>query len=138
MTTDVLPFIVGCERSGTTLLRAMLTSPAYPAAEGKQVGADKTPHHVLHLERIASAVPGVKFVHLVRDGRDVALSLAALAGTTLTATAHTLAAGMPVPANRAARERLSWSGLRRRAGTRADLTRDRRGATASRAVRRGR
>ena len=123
------PFVVGCSRSGTTLLRAMLdahpalavppeshfalapsvralrralrrdpwfalwgiTAPdlhglgcadavravfaAYAAAHGKPRYADKTPHYVSHLPELAARFPETQFVHIVRDGRDVALSL---------------------------------------------------------------
>jgi hypothetical protein len=41
---------------------------------GKPRYADKTPMHVLHLPRLARMFPEARFVHLVRDGRDVALS----------------------------------------------------------------
>jgi hypothetical protein len=123
------PFVVGCSRSGTTLLRAMLDAhpalavppeshfalapsvralrralrrepwfalweidapdlhgldcadavralfAAYAAARGKPRYADKTPYYVSHLPRLAARFPEARFVHVVRDGRDVALSL---------------------------------------------------------------
>jgi hypothetical protein len=123
------PFVVGCSRSGTTLLRAMLDAhpalavppeshfalapsvgalrralrrepwfalweidapdlrgldcadavralfAAYAAAQGKPRYADKTPHYVSHLPLLATRFPEARFVHVVRDGRDVALSL---------------------------------------------------------------
>jgi Sulfotransferase family len=137
------PFIVGCGRSGTTLLRAMCdahpdlavppeshfvvdlaprrgplldvdafldrlyesewfslwevdrtelersfaTSPPadYSAAvrtvfrgwanrRGKPRYADKTPGYVLHIPMLARLFPEAVFVHLIRDGRDVACS----------------------------------------------------------------
>lgn len=149
--TDVAPFtfIIGCPRSGTTLLRAMLDShpefsvppesyflvpvlvrarqygagagfdragvlrdvagnvswptwqvgpeflegigadasltdaPAtvravydrYAALHGKRVAIDKTPRHTEHVALIAHAYPDCRFIHLVRDGRDVVPSL---------------------------------------------------------------
>jgi hypothetical protein len=42
--------------------------------QGKTRYADKTPMHVLHLRRLGRMFPEARFVHLVRDGRDVALS----------------------------------------------------------------
>ncbi|WP_299413468.1 sulfotransferase [Acaryochloris sp. IP29b_bin.148] len=42
---------------------------------GKQRWADKTPRHVIQLQWLANAYPSAKFVHVIRDGRDVALSL---------------------------------------------------------------
>jgi sulfotransferase family protein len=37
--------------------------------------AERTPMHVLHLELIAAVYPDARFVHIIRDGRDVARSL---------------------------------------------------------------
>jgi sulfotransferase family protein len=146
--TTPFPFVVGCPRSGTTLLRAMLDShpelavpgesyfivelaprfgprwyrrfnragcldallahprfehweldaatvrdavtaaaprdyPAllrvlygeYARAQGKPRYGDKTPNYVLDLPVLASLFPEARFVHVVRDGRDVALSV---------------------------------------------------------------
>ena len=47
----------------------------YAQAHGKQRWGDKTPRYLLHMEDIAGALPEVRFIHLVRDGRDVARSL---------------------------------------------------------------
>ena len=139
------PFVVGCNRSGTTLLRAMLDShpdlgvppeayftigalrgatggasfdaaalldviaadrsfanwdlpttaldplradppdgaadlvrgvyDAYASKNGKPRAGDKTPRNVLHVDLLASALPEARFVHLVRDGRDVVASV---------------------------------------------------------------
>src|SRR4051794_27962840 len=124
-TRPIFPFVVGCSRSGTTLLRALLDAhpllavppeshfavaprlrrlgrdpwfrlwgieppdlrgldvadavravfAAYAAAQGKPRYADKTPHYVSHLPLLAERFPEARFVHVVRDGRDVALSL---------------------------------------------------------------
>lgn len=148
--TDVFPFIVGCGRSGTTLLRAMLDShprlaippesyfvvpllrdaeegrvslavdsvvdrmtsaPSfsewglppkeakagvlavrptsiagsvealyqyYARARGKDTAGDKTPYHVRHLPLLARSFPSSRFVHLIRDGRDVVSSLVSM------------------------------------------------------------
>lgn len=43
--------------------------------EGKARWADKTPRNVRALPRILAAFPNAKFIHIVRDGRDVACSL---------------------------------------------------------------
>jgi Sulfotransferase family len=128
-TEPIFPFVVGCSRSGTTLLRAMLDAhpllavppeshfalapnlrslrgalrrerwfalweieapdlrglgvadairalfAAYAAKQGKPRYADKTPHYVSHLPLLAERFDEARFVHVVRDGRDVALSL---------------------------------------------------------------
>lgn len=42
---------------------------------GKPRYGDKTPGYVEHLELIAGALPEARFVHVIRDGRDVALSV---------------------------------------------------------------
>lgn len=42
--------------------------------EGKRRWAEKTPNHVFHMEELAEEFPDARFVHVVRDGRDVALS----------------------------------------------------------------
>jgi hypothetical protein len=47
----------------------------YAAQRGKPRAADKTPRNVLHIERLAAAFPEARFVHLVRDGRDVVPSV---------------------------------------------------------------
>jgi Sulfotransferase family len=48
---------------------------AYAAERGKARAADKTPQHVLHLDLLARSFPRARFVHLVRDGRNVVPSL---------------------------------------------------------------
>jgi hypothetical protein len=53
-------------------VRAFYT--AYADRVGKPRWGDKTPGYTLHIRRIAKAVPEARFVHLIRDGRDVALS----------------------------------------------------------------
>jgi hypothetical protein len=51
---------------------------AYAGAAGKTRFADKTPRNVLHIELLAAAFPDARFVHLVRDGRDVVPSMLGL------------------------------------------------------------
>jgi hypothetical protein len=48
---------------------------AYAAQHGKPRWADKTPHYVHHVDHLLQVWPDARFVILVRDGRDVALSL---------------------------------------------------------------
>jgi len=48
---------------------------AYAAKHGKPGWADKTPHYVHHVDHLLRVWPGARFVVLVRDGRDVAISL---------------------------------------------------------------
>jgi hypothetical protein len=47
----------------------------YAAKFAKQRVGDKTPNYALHLEVIQALLPEARFIHLIRDGRDVALSL---------------------------------------------------------------
>jgi GT2 family glycosyltransferase len=41
---------------------------------GKRVVGDKTPHYVSYLEEIHESYPSSKIIHMIRDGRDVAIS----------------------------------------------------------------
>lgn len=43
--------------------------------KGKERWADKTPRYVLHVDWLSRAFPSARFVHLIRDGRDVASSI---------------------------------------------------------------
>src|SRR6476661_436967 len=52
---------------------------AYALREDKPRWGDKTPENVLHVELLARLFPGAVFVHVIRDGREVAASLAAQA-----------------------------------------------------------
>jgi hypothetical protein len=47
----------------------------YAARFGKSRWGDKTPMYCLHLSTIEAVLPEARFIHLIRDGRDVALSL---------------------------------------------------------------
>jgi len=46
----------------------------YAELQGKPRWGDKTPIYVEHMRTIAKVLPEARFVHLIRDGRDVALS----------------------------------------------------------------
>lgn len=48
---------------------------AYARAMGKSRWGDKTPGYVEHVTLLAEIFPEARFVHLIRDGRDVALSV---------------------------------------------------------------
>ena len=48
---------------------------AYAAKQGKPRWGEKTPQYVKVMGRIAAALPEARFIHLIRDGRAVALSL---------------------------------------------------------------
>jgi hypothetical protein len=47
----------------------------YATRQGKPRYGDKTPNHVLRIPLFAGVFPEARFIHLIRDGRDVALSL---------------------------------------------------------------
>jgi Sulfotransferase family len=47
----------------------------YAEREGKPRWGDKTPGYATKMRRIWRALPEARFVHMIRDGRDVALSL---------------------------------------------------------------
>ncbi len=46
----------------------------YAARQGKQRWGDKTPQYVSRIPTLAEVFPGARFIHIIRDGRDVALS----------------------------------------------------------------
>jgi hypothetical protein len=56
----------------STALRTLYD--AYAERIGKPRWGDKTPGHAKRMGRIARALPEAHFVHLIRDGRDVAVS----------------------------------------------------------------
>ena len=51
----------------------------YAEGKGKSRWGDKTPGYARHMPSIERALPEARFVHLIRDGRDVALSVIPLA-----------------------------------------------------------
>ena len=63
------------ERGLTTTDAARAFYEAYAAKEGKRRWGEKTPQYVKTMKRIAGALPEAHFIHIIRDGRDVALSL---------------------------------------------------------------
>ena len=52
---------------------------AYAERQGKPRWGDKTPAYMLSVQRIGRTLPEARFIHLIRDGRDVALSQSARA-----------------------------------------------------------
>jgi hypothetical protein len=47
----------------------------YASRHGKPRWGDKTPMYAVHLPEITAALPEARFIHIIRDGRDVALSV---------------------------------------------------------------
>ncbi len=54
----------------------------YAAAQGKPRYGDKTPGYVFHLPLVGELFPEARVVHVVRDGRDVAVSMRQASSTT--------------------------------------------------------
>jgi len=63
------------ERSYGALFETLLTT--FMEAQGKHRWGDKTPMHVNYIFLVRHYFPRARFVHIIRDGRDVALSLLA-------------------------------------------------------------
>jgi hypothetical protein len=59
-------------RNGGDFLRIIMEEMA--DRQGVERWADTTPEHLLHLHRIKETIPNAVIVHIIRDGRDVALS----------------------------------------------------------------
>jgi hypothetical protein len=47
----------------------------FAARRGKRLAGDKTPDYALHIRTLHELWPRAKFVHIIRDGRDVCLSM---------------------------------------------------------------
>jgi hypothetical protein len=58
--------------SATTVARSFFE--AYAERHGKRRWGDKTPMYVKRMATIEPVLPEARFVHLIRDGRDIALS----------------------------------------------------------------
>jgi Sulfotransferase family len=61
-------------RSGGDFLRILMQETARQQAVARW--ADCTPEHLLYMEQIKREIPDALFIHIIRDGRDVALSYA--------------------------------------------------------------
>jgi hypothetical protein len=72
---DVEPFVRAalseCRTAHDFLPRLM---DAITRAQGAERWVEATPAHLLYMNQIAAAVPDALFVHVIRDGRDCALS----------------------------------------------------------------
>ncbi|GIX48875.1 MAG: hypothetical protein KatS3mg131_3086 [Candidatus Tectimicrobiota bacterium] len=73
-----MPCALTSARAGLRLTRRWWTpcTGAYLAQKepGKQRWGDKNPRYVLHVPLLHALFPRAKFIHLIRDGRDVAVS----------------------------------------------------------------
>jgi Sulfotransferase family len=102
VTDDLLPTLVNYEKFARmgideAELRALIRSESpltyarfvsfvfdlYGRDQGKNLVGDKTPSYVLRIPMLHALWPTARFVHLIRDGRDVALSMLAWERTRL-------------------------------------------------------
>jgi hypothetical protein len=72
----VLHELGGADLTPRAVLAAILR--AYGASRGKRRCGEKTPQHLRHVPAIVEAFPEARILCLIRDGRDVALSLHAM------------------------------------------------------------
>ncbi|MGH9186632.1 MAG: sulfotransferase family protein, partial [Acidimicrobiales bacterium] len=76
---DVAPGVVraavSAGRPADLAAAIRLVFRSYAGAQGKPRYGDKTPGYVRFLPAVGALLPEARFVHLVRDGRDVALSM---------------------------------------------------------------
>ena len=70
---DVRAKILSECRTGGDFIRIVMSEIA--AAQGVRRWADNSPEELLHVRKIKSEVPDALFIHMIRDGRDVSLSL---------------------------------------------------------------
>jgi hypothetical protein len=71
---EVRAQITGSRASYAEAVEAAYT--AYAAHRGKSMYGDKTPRYVENISLLANLWPDAKFIHQIRDGRNVALSYA--------------------------------------------------------------
>ena len=64
------------DRSYAQIVRRIFE--AWAQKESKPRWGDKTPHYVMEMPVLLELFPGCKFIHIIRDGRDVALSWLAI------------------------------------------------------------
>jgi hypothetical protein len=70
---EVKEKVMGECRNGGDFLRLVMQAMA--RRQNVERWADSTPEHVLYLDRIKATIPNALVIHIIRDGRDVALSL---------------------------------------------------------------
>jgi len=69
---DVRRRAAASDMSPVSVVRAAFET--YADAQGRPRWGDKTPAYVLHMRLLAQSFPGARFVHIIRDGREVAAS----------------------------------------------------------------
>jgi len=69
------PFAAQLQALATSYIGVLkLFMDSIATLQGKHNWVEKTPGHVFHMEDLALGFSGAKFIHLIRDGRDVASS----------------------------------------------------------------
>ena len=74
LTEDAVRSALAANSSATFSDGVRLVYGLYASSKGKTRYADKTPWAVMHISLLAGLFPEAVFVHVIRDGRDVALS----------------------------------------------------------------
>jgi hypothetical protein len=69
---DIAKKVMARVRNGGDFLRTIMEEMA--RQQGVERWAECTPEHILHLPRIKETIPNALIIHIIRDGRDVALS----------------------------------------------------------------
>jgi hypothetical protein len=69
---DIGKKVMARVRHGGDFLRTIMEAMA--GRQGVERWAECTPEHILHLRRIKETIPNALIIHIIRDGRDVALS----------------------------------------------------------------
>jgi len=69
---EIAPKVMDQCRNGGDFLRIVMSEIALK--QGVNRWADTTPEHILYLHRIKETIPDALVIHIIRDGRDVALS----------------------------------------------------------------
>jgi hypothetical protein len=72
--SEISAKIMGECRNGGDFLRIVMQEIA--RQQGVPRWADCTPEHLLYMKEIKRQIPDALFIHMIRDGRDVALSYA--------------------------------------------------------------
>jgi hypothetical protein len=75
---DVRPEILSDCRNPGDFLRIVMERIA--KSQGVERWAENTPHHLVQVPQIKATIPDALIVHIIRDGRDVAMSLNRLGG----------------------------------------------------------
>ena len=65
-------------RNGGDIIRVVMDAVA--ESQGVPRWAAYNPDNVLHMERLKASIPNALFLHIIRDGRDIALSLKKMGG----------------------------------------------------------